>query len=364
VKISRRAAIVSTLSVAAVAALLVNAAAQARPGKPDVQPQPPANPRVQLVEARPVQSTAREQVTGTLDPAKALKAGFEVPGRLARIAVKKGTAVPEGALVAQLDPELADAQVQQAVAAVKAAEAQAGMAQDTARRQSELQQKGTISDWQSKSSTSQAATADAQLQAAHAQLAQARANRKRHDLRAPFAAVLIDAPDQIGATLSAGKELFTLEQLDPLVLRLSVPETARALRPGTKVHVEAVGGTARTDEAVIRSIIPSADPATRRIPVEVVVPNKDGRFTAHTLARAVLPLGAPEQALSVPASALASVGGDHVFTLGESGEIRRVAVEVIERGPREVIVKSDQPLARVVDYPAVDLAEGIKVSVR
>src|SRR5207248_5400111 len=101
-----------------------------------------------------------------------------------------------------------------------------------------------------------------------------------------------------------------------------------------------------------------------RIPVEVSVPNEDGRFTAHTLAPAVLPLGSPEQAVSVPATALASVGGDHVFTLGEDGQVSRVAVQVIERGPKEVIVKSDQPLTRVVDYPAVDLAEGTKVSVR
>ena len=363
-KISRPAVIVSTLSVAVLAVLLVAASAQARAGKAEVRPQAPANPAVQLVEARAVQSTAREEVSGTLDPAKSLKVGFEVSGRLAHIAMKKGAAVAEGALVAQLDPELADAQVQQALAAVKAAEAQASMAADTARRQSELQQKGTISDWQSKTSTSQAATADAQLQAARAQLAQARATRKRHDLRAPFAGVLIDAPDQVGATVSPGKELFILEQLDPLVLRLTVPETARALRPGTKVHVEAVGGAARTDEAIIQSIIPSADPATRRIPVEVMVPNQDGRFTAHTLARAVLPLGAPEQAVAIPASALASVGGDHVFTLGEDGQVRRVAVQVIERGAKEAIVKSAEPLARVVDYPAIDLAEGTRVSVR
>ena len=58
------------------------------------------------------------------------------------------------------------------------------------------------------------------------------------------------------------------------------------------------------------------------------------------------------------------MGGDHVFTLGEDGQVSRVAVQVIERGPKEVIVKSDQPLTRVVDYPAVDLAEGTKVSVR
>ena len=363
-KISRRLLIGSTVSLATVAGLLVAATAQARARKPEARPQQTATPPVQIVEVHKVQSTAREEVSGTLDPAKSLKVGFEVPGRLAHINANKGTRVEKGALVAQLDPELSDAQVQQALAAVKAAEAQAAMAEDTARRQTELQQKGTISDWQSKTSSSQAATAEAQLQAARAQLAQARATRKRHDLRAPFAGVLIDAPDQVGTTVSVGKELFAIEQLDPLILRLSVPETARSLRPGTKIHVEAVGGAGRTDDAVIKTIIPSADPATRRIPVEVTVPNSDGRFTAHTLARAILPLGAPEDAVSVPASALASVGGDHVFVLAEGGEVRRVPVQVIERGPKEVIVKSGEPLTRVVDYPAVDLAEGTKVSVR
>jgi RND family efflux transporter MFP subunit len=365
VKISRRAVTIAAIvSVASLAGLVVTATAQARASKPEAKPQAPQAPSVQVVEPRPVETTAREEVSGTLDPAKSLKAGFEVPGRLSRITVRKGAHVAEGALVAQLDPELANAQVQQAQAAVKAAEAQAAMAEDTARRQTELQQKGTVSDWQSKTSTSQAAAAQAQLQAARAQLAQAVATRKRHDLRAPFAGVLIDAPDQVGATVTSGNQLFTLEQLDPLVLRLTVPETARALKPGTKVHVEAVGGSATTDDAVIRNIIPSADAATRRIPVEVLVPNRDGRFTAHTLARAVLPLGSPVQAVALPASALASVGGDHVFTLGEGGEVKRVAVQVVERGPKEVIVKSGEPLSRVIDYPSVDLSEGTKVSVR
>jgi membrane fusion protein, multidrug efflux system len=365
VKITRRAVIASTLSVAALAALLIAATAQARANKPEARPPAPAPSAVQLVEVRPVQMVAHEDVSGSLDPARSLKVGFEVPGRLARILVKKGAAVALGSVIAQLDPELADAQVQQAAAAVKAAEAQSSIAEDTARRQSELQKKGSVSDWQSKSSTSQAAAAEAQLQAARAQLAQARAMRKRHDLRAPFAGILIDAPDQVGATVSSGKELFTLEQLDPLVLKLTVPESARnSLRIGSRVQVAAVGGPARADDATVHAIILSADPTTRRIPVEIAVPNRDGRFTAHTLARAVLPLGSPEQAQSLPASALASVGGDHVFVLGEGGEVRRVAVQVIERGAKQVVVKSVETLARVIDYPAVDLAEGTKVSVR
>jgi hypothetical protein len=111
-------------------------------------------------------------------------------------------------------------------------------------------------------------------------------------------------------------------------------------------------------------VIPSADPATRRIPVEITVPNKEGRFTAHTLARAVLPMGSAEDALTLPASALSSQGGDHVYVIDGASEVRRVAVQVIDRGVQQVVVRAAQPIEKVVDYPAPDLVDGAKVSVR
>jgi membrane fusion protein, multidrug efflux system len=363
VTISRRTLVLSGISAGLLAALIAAVNAQAK-AKAAVAAPAAADPAVQLVEPKQVQSLVREEITGTLQPARQLQLGFEVAGRLAKLSVKKGAQVREGQVIAQLDTEMADAQVLQAEAAVKVAEAQSTQAADTARRQAELQEKGSISEWQSKSSSSQAAAAAAQLQAARAQLAQARASRRRHDLAAPFAGTLIEQPDQIGATVSSGKELFTLEQLDSLVLKITLPETARgSLAVGAGVRVEAVGGGARAD-AVVRAIIPSADAATRRIPVEIVVPNADGQFTAHTLARATLTLGQPQAALELPASALASTGGDHVYAVADSGEVKRIPVQVVDRGAQRVVVKSSEPLSRVVDYPATDLVDGTKVSVR
>ncbi|HEY6911851.1 MAG TPA: efflux RND transporter periplasmic adaptor subunit [Myxococcales bacterium] len=321
-----------------------------------------ALPSVSAAEVKTVRSAPRDEITGALNPARELKLGFEVAGRLERILVRKGDSVALGQTIAQLDPELADAQVQQAEAAVKGAEAQAAIAADQARRSEELAKSHSVTEAQLRNSISAAAAAAAQVQAAQAQLAQARAARRRHDLRAPFAGVLVDAPDQVGATVAAGATLFTLEQLDPLLLKLTVSDGARALlKPGTKVHVEQVGGNAATDDAWVRAVIPSADPATRRVPVDVVVPNTSGRFTAHTLGRAVLSLGAPENALSAPASALASQGGDHVWALA-AGEVRRIAVEVIDRGADRVVFRAPQPLEKVVDYPAPDLTDGARVS--
>lgn len=325
---------------------------------------PAAAVNLTVAEVKPVKSAPREEITGALNPAKELKVGFEVGGRLERILVKKGAPVTEGQLIAQLDADMAEAQVQQAEAALNGAEAQSAIAADTAQRNAELARTNTISEAQNRNAVSSAAAAVAQVHAARAQLAQARTNRRRHDLRAPFSAVLIDAPDQVGATVAAGTTLFTLEQLDPLVLKLTVSDTARPLlKVGARVRVDAVGGGASTDEAFVRAVIPSADASTRRIPVEIVVPNKDSKFTAHTLGRAVLAMGASEEALSAPSSCLSSQGGDHVFALAD-GQVKRVPVQVIERGAQQVIFKASQPVEKLVDYPAQDLQDGAKVSVK
>lgn len=319
---------------------------------------------LKLVKTRAASSTARDEVTGQLMPSKLGPLGFEVGGRLAKTRAQKGEQVKADQLLGQLDPEIADAQVAQAEAAVAAAEAQATIATDVAARNEKLQGEGSVSDVQSKSAGAQAKAAQAQLLAAKAQAQQARAARKKHDLKAPFAGTVVDAPDQIGGMVGPGTPVYIIMQLDPLVLKATIPESARqSVKVGAKVKVSAIGSSAFTTDATVKLIIPSADPATHRVPIEINVPNADGRFVANTLARAVLPLGDARQAISIPASALGSTGGDHVFVVTNAGELRKVPVNVLERGSKEVIVSSGEPLDEVVDYPSSALVEGSRVSV-
>ncbi len=325
---------------------------------------PSAAQAVKLVAAKGVQAAAREEVTGQLYPAKALQLGFEVGGRLQVVRVKKGQRVKEGEVLAQLNSEIVDAQVAGAEAALKAAQAGATMARDVAERQAKLQGQGSVTELQRLTSAAQAEQAEAQVLAAKAQLAQARAARRRHDLRAPFSGTVVDAPEQVGATVAPGSPLFTLEQVDSLLLKTTVAEGVRGgLEVGAKVHVAAASGGAQSDEATVRTVLPSADAATRRVPVELVVPNADGRFLANTLARATLPLGKPREALLLPASALSSSGGDHVYVV-DGEKARRVAVQVLERRAREVVVQAQEPLTQVIDHPAMGVSDGARVSVK
>ncbi|RKH21023.1 efflux RND transporter periplasmic adaptor subunit [Corallococcus praedator] len=339
-------------------------AAAAPPAAADKAATAKAPTAVKVVTPRGEQASASEEVTGTLFPAQGLQVGFEVGGRLESVRAQKGQAVKKGDVLAQLNPEIVDAQVAGAEAAVAAAEAGASMAKDAAERSEKLSAGGGISEQQHRSASSTAAQAQAQVLAAKAQLAQARAARRRHDLKAPFTGTLIESPDQTGATVAPGTPLFTLEQLDTLVFRTTVPESSRALlKPGVKVRVVSLGGGAATDEAVVRTILPSADPNTRRVPVEIAVPNADGRFVAHTLARAMLKLGELRDAQVIPLTAVSSSNGDHVLVV-DDGALRRVDVQVLERRDREVVVLAASVLQQVVDYPTPALTPGTRVSVK
>jgi RND family efflux transporter MFP subunit len=325
----------------------------------------PAAPKLRFVKVREVRSSSRETVTGQLFPARMLPMTFEVGGRLALSRVQKGEVVKAGQLLGSLDTEIADAQVAQAEAGVAQAEAAAGLALDVAGRNEKLRAEGSVSDVQNRQADVTAKQAQAGLALAKAQLAQAKAGRKRHELRALFAGTLTDAPDTVGGMIGPGTPVYVVMQLDPLVVKVTVPENLRgAIKPGLKVRVESVSSNASTDEATVKVVIPSADPQTRRVPVEVSVPNAAGAFLANTLARVVFPVGEAQHASVIASTALNSTGGDHVYAVLSDGTLKKIFVTVVERRASEIVVSSPEPLDTIVDYPTTALVEGTKVTQR
>jgi membrane fusion protein, multidrug efflux system len=315
---------------------------------------------VKLVNVTAAQSTNREVVTGQLGPSKMLPLGFEVGGRLLVSKALKGEVVKAGQLLGQLDTEIIDAQVAQAEAGLAAAEAGSGLATDVAERNEKLKGEGGVSDVQSKQTSTQAKAAQAQVMGAKAGLAQARAGQRKHYLRAPFSGTIVEAPDNAGGMVGPGTPVYILMQLSPLVLKATIAEASRGqVKPGLKVKVESVGSTQVTSDATVKVVIPVADPQTRRIPVEILVPNDNLQFVANTLAKLTLPLGESRAAITIPNTALGSTGGDHIFTVSE-GKLKRIAVSVVERKQNTMTVLCSENVAQVVDYPTDSLKDGAK----
>ncbi len=321
-------------------------------------------PRVMLVDA--VQTTAQEseRVTGQLFPSKMLPLGFEVGGRIAATYVVKGQAVKAGALLGQLETDVIDAQVAQATAGVEAAFAGERLAVDVAGRTAQLNTEGTVSDVQSKQSNTQATSATAQLGQARGALDQAKAGQRRHYLRAPFSGTIVDAPDQPGGMTGPGLPVYILMKLDALVFKATISEANSAqVRPGLKVRVESIGGSASTDDAIVKVVIPTADPQTHRVPIEVDVPNTQGRFIGNTLARAIIPVGAPMAAVKIPSSTVRT-SGDGVFAVNPESKLALVKISIIERTDQTVTAVPEAPLTRVVDNPSSDFTDGLAVEVQ
>ena len=327
-------------------------------------PSTPAPAATRLVAPERVRFQPRITATGTLMARQSAPLGPSVGGTLLRVAVKRGQEVKQGALLLSLDDEVALATRRQAEAGVAAARAQLALAEDALARVERIRHEEGASEAQLFQAGSQRDLAQAQLAAAQAQLDLARVNLSHHYLTAPFPGVVTRIPDGVGVTVGPGTPLVAMATTRQLVLQTSLTqEDAAELCPGTRATVTEAATGARTSEAVVSVVVPAVDPATNRVPVEIEVPNADGRFLANAFARAELPGGAARDAWRVPAAALVQRGGGYaVWVAGPEGTARALPVRKLAAEGSAAVVQTEDGAwpagLRVVEAPPVGIAEG------
>lgn len=302
---------------------------------------------------------------GTLMAVQEVDLAFRSPGTIAKLTVKIGDRVEKGALLASLDT--ADLQASQAVASaqVKAAEVQLGLANENNALTTALIQSGSSPAVNAIQAKGNVGLALANLETARAQVASIGVAMRNTQITAPFAGTITSAPTAAGGVASPGMPQFHLVDVSSLrlvgtVSELDVPlvKVDAVVSVNGKL-VEAGGG------AKVKAVLPTLDPATRRVPVEAIVPNPGGDGAAPLIAgsfvRASIAGGAKVEVLMVPATALRPGTQDEVFVLdGGKAKIRRVAFTRGADG--ELLVReglSERDL--VIESPTPDLIEGAKV---
>ena len=201
------------------------------------------SPAVKLVPAQVARASNRESVTGQLSPSKLLPLGFEVGGRLAISRVTKGEVVKAGQPLGQ--PRHRDHRCTGGPGrgAVMAAEASSVLASDVASRQREAEGRGQrlrraveADRGPAEGGRGPARPGTGWPGAGTGGATAARpagALRRHHHRRA----------GQVGGMTGPGLPVYILMQLDPLVLKATIPEAVRAMvKPGLKVRVESVAG--------------------------------------------------------------------------------------------------------------------------
>jgi RND family efflux transporter MFP subunit len=261
-------------------------------------------------------SIAREiEVSGTVEPLRSVGVNAQSAGALVAVNVEEGSYVQRGAVMARLDAREVEAQVESARASWE-------VARDAFARAQQLRERQVIT--QAEYDAARAAEA-----AARASLDQLRTRVGYAVVRAPASGVVTEKLVEVGGVVGAQTRLFTIAEVSTLVTRVGVSELdVGSLRTGQTARVMLDAYPGQPFDGRIRRIFPSADPATRLVPVEVALTGEAATAARPGfLARVSFALGARDGVLLVPASAVVGQAGAQQVFVVVDGKAERRTVE-------------------------------------
>ena len=358
--------------------------------------------RVGTAEARTRAATLA--VDGTLLADEDSNVTSVVPGRVLEVFVERGSIVAAGDPLVRLrdvdyrlQARAAEANLAQArarlgltdaaaaapaledVAEVRAARADADLAESSLVRVEALATQNVLAEQQLEEARARALgarerlqaarngarAAMAQLDSARAALTQATTAASEATVRAPFAGEIAERMVSVGEYVSPQSPLVTLVRTDPLRLEVSVPQQhVMDVRPGQAVHVRVDAITDRTFEGTVRYVSASLRRESRGLTVEAILPNADRVLRPGLFVTARIELGGAENVAVVPAGAVATTAGvDRVFVVRD-GTIQERIVSVRDRDAREAVIGEGIAPGEQVAIEGLDrLADGVNVTV-
>lgn len=186
-------------------------------------------------------------------------------------------------------------------------------------------------------------------------------------VRAPFAAFVKDRQAVVGAYVRANSPLFTLVKIDPIRLRVEVPERmAPWVKLGQRAEVIIEAFEGRKFEGKVSRISPTVDQTKRTFVVEALIQNANHELKPGSYARARLDTDKIENIRVVPAQAILYVLGtnkSYVVKQDESIDVRDVKVG--DRFPKEIEILeglNEGETVAVTSLTRLDMGAKVKVS--
>jgi membrane fusion protein, multidrug efflux system len=321
--------------------------------------------RIVRVETMMIEPTTFEdvfEITGAVEALDDATLSAQAAGTVVAL-VARGQAVSAGQVVARLDAGLSRASVQQAEAALRAAQAQAELAQDTYRRQQALYADSVISSLEFENVRAQRNQALAQRDQAEATLAQARQQLRHSEIVAPFAGIVEHRFVERGEQVNPGAPIARIVNTRRVRIAAGVPERyARDIAVGTPVQVDLAAYRGGTRSGTVVFAGSAIDARSRTFPIEVEIANPDGTLKPEMVAAIHVTRQLIEGALVVPHSAiLRDEDGSTVYivvngaeqpsverrtvTLGATYGGRTVLVSGVAAG-EEIVIVGQQQLTR------------------
>lgn len=322
-------------------------------------PAPLAEPRlVSLVTPKLEQWPEWIQASGNVLPWQESRVGTEIGGlRLASVLVNVGDAVKKGQVLARLNADTVETELDAANAQLAEAEATLAQAVATLERGRRLVASGGVSKQEMTLYETQKHTAEARVNAAKAQVRRQQLRLDYATLVAPDDGIISASSAAEGMIVQAGSELFRLIRRGRLEWRAAVKgEQLLRLSPGQEVTIKSPFGAEVSGR--IRQVSPTIDMATGSGLAFVDLPATSNLKAGLTVSGAIN-LG-KRKVLTLPASAVSGKDDDaRVLVLGEGNRLAAVPVRVgqARNGRVEILLGLDEH-ARVVGKDQAGLAAG------
>lgn len=275
--------------------------------------------------------TAREtsdtvEALGTARAAEAVDITPKTANLVTAIRFREGARVARGAILVELD----SAQVR---AELAAAEATLAESRSQYRRSRELATARVLS-------AAQLEQIEATLKANEARVAAARARLEDTIIRAPFAGRTGLRRVSLGALVTPGMVITTLDDTSTLRLDFTLPEALLGVvRAGLGVEATSIAWPGRTFRATVESVDSRVDPVTRSFTVRARLANADDALKPGMLLG--LHLSGPSAAgVVIPEQALVPEQGELYVYLVQGGKAIKQRVVLRGRLPGEVIIAS------------------------
>lgn len=317
----------------------------ARPGSAKVPatPEVPTPVSIDTVQRRDLPVTA--DAVGRSEARTSVSVTPRVDGQVAEVDFREGEPVHRGQLLVRMDSAALDAQRRQAEGVVARDQAQLARLNADFDRNKSLSAQGFISPGALNQSDSDLKAMQATLKSDEAALDDARLQVEFTRIVAPIDGVAgaLQLPRGGGAKANT-TTLLVINQVDPVYVAFSLPEgelapLKQALTRGEVPVSATIEGLPATIVGRVAFVDNAVDATTGAITVKAIFGNLGGLVTPGQFARVSVRVGALNDVLCVPSSAVESgVDGTYLFVVQPDSTvaIRKVEVGIESAGYRVV----------------------------
>lgn len=334
---------------------------------------------VAVTEARTGELRDVLLLTGALKPKEQVDVTAKVTGRLENLYFQIGDPIREGDLIAELEDDEVQQQVNRATASIGVArasmqqrEAELQNAMVELNRAQSLLDDGLISPQDFAAAKTRLEVVKAQVEFARAQTEQTEAELRELKIRleqtkiyAPMSGFVATRFVDVGALISPTTPLLRIVNLSTMVTLANVPErNIGRLRVGNPAEIEIDAIPGETFTGRVARIAPVLDAATRTALVEIDVPNPGNLFKAEMFVRIRLDTGTLRSAVLIPREGLVYRGTQPgVYIVDGNRPVFRAIETGLTREQNVEVLANLESGVKIVGRGATILEEGDRINV-